>query len=222
MTEILLVEDTEKIASFVTKGLRANGFRVTHASTGEEALALARSADFDLLILDIGLPGIDGFEVMRQLRGSGFEVPIIVLTARHSVDSTVASFEGGADDYIGKPFAFEELLVRVKSRLKRPASQPIQSQQLTVGSLALDLLERKAVLAGNEIELTTKEFEVLEYFMKHPGQTLSREQILSGVWTYDFDPGTNVVDVYVRYLRQKLGADLIVTVRGSGYKLVKQ
>ncbi|MEN9872819.1 MAG: hypothetical protein RL450_754, partial [Actinomycetota bacterium] len=121
-----------------------------------------------------------------------------------------------------KPFAFEELLVRVKSRLKRPASQPIQSQQLTVGSLALDLLERKAVLAGNEIELTTKEFEVLEYFMKHPGQTLSREQILSGVWTYDFDPGTNVVDVYVRYLRQKLGADLIVTVRGSGYKLVKQ
>lgn len=221
MTEILLVEDTEKIASFISKGLRANGYRVTHVTSGEEALALTRSANFDLVILDIGLPGIDGFEVIRQLRGSGFDIPIIVLTARHSVDSTVTSFEEGADDYIGKPFAFEELLVRVKSRLRRSPAQLPQSQLLTVGALSLDLIERKAHLEGQEIELTTKEFEVLEYFMKHPGQTLSREQILSGVWTYDFDPGTNVVDVYVRYLRQKLGADVIQTVRGSGYKLVK-
>lgn len=221
MTEILLVEDTEKIASFISRGLRANGYRVTHVSTGEDALALSRNANFDLVILDIGLPGIDGFEVIRQLRGTGFDTPIIVLTARHSVDSTVASFEEGADDYIGKPFAFEELLVRVKSRLRKPAVQAAQSQLLSVGALSLDLIERKANFQGKEIELTTKEFEVLEYFMKHPGQTLSREQILSGVWTYDFDPGTNVVDVYVRYLRQKLGSEVIQTLRGAGYKLVK-
>jgi DNA-binding response OmpR family regulator len=221
MTEILLVEDTEKIASFVSKGLRANGYRVTHVSSGEEALALCRSAEFDLLILDIGLPGIDGFEVIRQLRGTGYEMPIIVLTARHSVDSTVASFEEGADDYIGKPFAFEELLVRVKSRLRTRSHHVPDSHNLEVGSLSLNLLDRKATLGGVEISLTTKEYEVLEYLMRHAGQTLSREQILSGVWTYDFDPGTNVVDVYVRYLRQKLGSELIETIRGAGYKLVK-
>ena len=220
MSEILLVEDSDRIASFIVKGLQAHGLSVTHTTTGEDALKLVRVAGFDLIILDIGLPGIDGFEVLEQLRGSGDETPVIVLTARDSVDNTVASFEGGADDYIGKPFAFEELLVRVKSRLRRQTASPAVSQELVVGEVGLNVNTRVVSVGKQSHELTTREFTMLEYLMQNPNQVISREQLLSRIWGFDHDPGSNVVDVYIRYLRQKLGAERIQTVRGAGYRFV--
>jgi DNA-binding response OmpR family regulator len=220
MAEILLVEDADRIASFVVKGLQAHGLSVTHAKTGEEALQLLRAANFDLVILDIGLPGIDGFEVLEQLRGSGDETPVIVLTARDSVDNTVASFEGGADDYIGKPFAFEELLVRVRSRLRRQPSHQAEGIELVAGEVLLSLSTRTVRVGQDTHELTAREFVMLEYLMQNSNQVISREQLLSRVWGFDHDPGSNVVDVYIRYLRQKLGAERIQTVRGAGYKFV--
>lgn len=220
MAEILLVEDADRIASFVVKGLQAHGLSVTHARTGEDALQLLRAANFDLVILDIGLPGIDGFEVLEQLRGSGDETPVIVLTARDSVDNTVASFEGGADDYIGKPFAFEELLVRVRSRLRRQPSQQAAAIELVAGEVLLSVSTRTVKVGQDTHELTAREFVMLEYLMQNSNQVISREQLLSRVWGFDHDPGSNVVDVYIRYLRQKLGAERIQTVRGAGYKFV--
>ena len=220
MSEILLVEDADRIASFVVKGLQAHGLSVHHVTSGEEALKLLRAASFDLVILDIGLPGIDGFEVLEQLRGSGDETPVIVLTARDSVDNTVASFEGGADDYIGKPFAFEELLVRVKSRLRRQPSALQGTNELLVGEVALDVGKRTVSVGQATHELTAREFTMLEYLMQNPNQVISREQLLSRIWGFDHDPGSNVVDVYIRYLRQKLGSDRIQTVRGAGYRFV--
>lgn len=220
MSEILLVEDADRIASFVVKGLQAHGLSVHHVTSGEEALKLLRAASFDLVILDIGLPGIDGFEVLEQLRGSGDETPVIVLTARDSVDNTVASFEGGADDYIGKPFAFEELLVRVKSRLRRQPSALQGTNELLVGEVALDVGKRIVSVGQATYELTAREFTMLEYLMQNANQVISREQLLSRVWGFDHDPGSNVVDVYIRYLRQKLGSDRIQTVRGAGYRFV--
>ena len=220
MAEILLVEDADRIASFVVKGLQAHGLSVTHAKTGEDALQLLRAANFDLVILDIGLPGIDGFEVLEQLRGSGDETPVIVLTARDSVDNTVASFEGGADDYIGKPFAFEELLVRVRSRLRRQPSHQASEIELVAGEVLLSVSTRTVKAGQDTHELTAREFVMLEYLMQNSNQVISREQLLSRVWGFDHDPGSNVVDVYIRYLRQKLGSERIQTVRGAGYKLV--
>jgi len=220
MADILIIEDADRIASFISKGLMSVGYSATHVSSGEEGLKLLQAAQFDLVILDIGLPGIDGFEVLRQLRGSGNDIPVIVLTAKDSVDTTVASFEGGADDYIGKPFAFDELLVRVKSRLRTKAPAASNST-LSVGEITLDLLTRKVFAQGVEHELTAREFTMLEFLMQHPGQVISREQLLSRVWGMEHDPGSNVVDVYVRYLRQKLGANSIQTVRGMGYRFGK-
>lgn len=219
MSAILLVEDTDRIASFIVKGLQANGYSVTRAASGEEALKLIAVAEFNLVILDIGLPGIDGFEVLRQIRGQGFDTPVIVLTAKDSVDTTVASFEGGADDYMGKPFSFEELLVRVKSRMRETRAKSESSSQLELGSISLNLLTRTAKRNGKEHELTSREFSILEHLMRHPGQVIAREQLLSRVWSYDHDPESNVVDVYVRYLRKKLGSDAIETVRGIGYRM---
>lgn len=192
----------------------------TVATSGDQALAILKSSQFDLLILDIGLPGKDGFEVMQELRGTGNEIPILVLTARDSVDDTVASFDGGADDYMSKPFSFEELLVRVKRRIQRPIEGTKSENILRHKEIQLDLLSRKLNVAGKEFDVTSREFTMLEMFMRNPGQVLSREQILSRVWELAHDPGSNVVDVYVRYLRQKLGAKSIITVRGMGYKLV--
>lgn len=219
MSKILLVEDTDRIASFITKGLQANGFDVTRTSSGEEAVKLLEAVEFDLVILDIGLPGIDGFEVLRRARGQGIETPVIVLTARDSVDNTVASFVGGADDYMGKPFSFDELLARVRVRILKPSFSEPAPSTLKVGSVTLNLLTRKASRGGVEHELTTREYGILEYLMRHPGQVISREQLLSEVWSFDHDPESNVVDVYVRYLRQKLGDDVIQTVRGVGYRI---
>ena len=220
MSRILIVEDADRISSFISKGLEAAGYVTTVATSGEQALALARNSDFDLLILDIGLPGKDGYEVMRELRGTGNEVPIIVLTARDSVQDTVSSFDFGADDYMSKPFSFDELLVRVKRRIQRPAEISKSENLLTYKEIQLDLLTRKLTVSGVEHEVTSREFTLLQMFLSNPGQVLSREQILSRVWGLAHDPGSNVVDVYIRYLRQKLGAEMIQTVRGMGYKLV--
>lgn len=218
MSNILVVEDSPRIASFVVKGLQSHGYLVTHVVSGEEALKLSAAAEFDLVILDIGLPGMDGFAVLEGLRGSGNEVPVIVLTAKDSVDTTVASFEGGADDYMSKPFSFEELLARVRRRISTPGDS-ISETVLAHKDIVLDLRSRRVDVAGTEYDLTAREFTMLEFFLRHAGQVLSREQILSRVWGFDHDPGSNVVDVYIRYLRQKLGNDSIQTVRGMGYRL---
>lgn len=218
MAEILVVEDSERIALFVVKGLQAHGFRVSHVLTGEEALRLLQAAEFDLVILDIGLPGISGFEVLATMRGQGDQTPVIILTAKDSVDNTVASFEQGADDFIAKPFSFEELLARVRRRIKTP-SEKASDSVLHFNQISLDLRTRKVSVAGLEQDLTAREFTMLEFFLGHVGQVISREQLLSRVWGMDHDPGSNVVDVYIRYLRQKLGNDSIQTVRGMGYRL---
>ncbi|MFI6283567.1 response regulator transcription factor [Streptomyces sp. NPDC051018] len=218
MNRILIVEDEERIAAFVEKGLRANGFTTTVVADGDAAYDYAMTGGFDLVVLDIGLPGRDGFTVLRQLREAQVSVPVIVLTARDSVRDTVAGLEGGADDWMTKPFRFEELLARVRLRLRTAARAP-EVTVLRNGELTLDLRTRRARSGERTVDLTAREFVLLELFLRHPGQVLSREQILSHVWGYDFDPGSNIVDVYVRALRKKLGADRVETVRGMGYRL---
>ena len=218
MTRILIAEDEARIATFLEKGLRANGFTTETAAEGTDALRLARSGRFDLLILDLGLPGMDGFEILQQIRGEGSQLAVVILTARDGVRDTVAGLEGGADDYITKPFRFEELLARVRIRLhhqERSAEETV----LTAGDAALDLRTRQIHVGGRAAELSAREFALAEVFFRHPGQVLSREQLLDQVWGYDFDPGSNVVDVYVGYLRRKLGKDRIASVRGMGYRL---
>ncbi|MBD8061657.1 response regulator transcription factor [Oceanitalea stevensii] len=220
MSQILIAEDEPGISSFITKGLRAAGYASTAVTTGQEALVLALAGDVQLLVLDIGLPDMDGFTVLRRLREAGSALPVIILTARTSVDDTVAGLEGGADDYMPKPFRFEELLARIRLRLRAPEQGGQTTNVRSFGDLSLDLRTRHATVAGREVELSAREFSLAETFLSHPGQVLSREQLLDRVWGYDFDPGSNVVDVYVRYLRKKLGAERIVTVRGMGYRLV--
>ena len=219
MSRILIAEDERRIASFLEKGLRANGFSTNVAADGEEALQLARSGNFDLLILDLGLPGKDGFAVLRELRQGGRQLPVVILTAKDSVGDTVAGLEGGADDYITKPFSFDELLARVRVRLR--GERAAEPTVLRVGDATLDLRMRQAVVKGTAVDLSAREFALAEFFFRHPGQVLSREQLLSHVWGYDFDPGSNIVDVYVGYLRKKLGKDSIKSVRGMGYRLEK-
>jgi len=218
MASILIAEDEDRIASFLKKGLERNGFAVTVTGDGESGYRLAGTGMFDLLILDIGLPKMDGFSVLRRLRAERVELPVIILTARNEVADTVAGLEGGADDYVRKPFAFDEILARVRLRL-RADSRP-EATVLRAGDLSLDLRTRRARVADRVVELTTREFALAEVLLRHPDQVLSREQLLSQVWGFDFDPGSNVVDVYVRYLRRKFGEDRIQTVRGVGYRLV--
>jgi len=219
MAAILIAEDEARISSFVDKGLRAAGHVTTIAADGRTALSYAVSGGFDLMVLDIGLPLMDGFEVLEGLRGQGSQLPVIVLTARESVTDTVAALDGGADDYMSKPFRFEELLARVRIRLRDVGSKPASS--LSHGGLVLDVRTRTVTVGGREVELSAREFSLLETFLQHPGHVLSREQLLSRVWGYDFDPGSNVVDVYVRYLRNKIGGERIETVRGAGYRLTR-
>lgn len=218
MTRILIVEDEARIVSFLEKGLRANGYSTVAVGDGDSAVALARDDSFDLMILDLGLPGKDGREVLRLVRARGERLPIVVLTARDGVDDTVGSLEQGADDYVTKPFRFEELLARIRLRI-RDEERPSETTVLETGSVRLDLRSRRATSDDRTVELTAREFSLLETFMRHPGQVLTREQLLSHVWGYDFDPGSNVVDVYVRYLRRKLGEGSIETVRGMGYRM---
>jgi two-component system copper resistance phosphate regulon response regulator CusR len=217
MTRILIAEDEERITSFLERGLRANGFTTQVVQTGPDALATARDDDFDLMILDLGLPGLDGQDVLRQLRQRGEKIPIVVLTARDTIEETVAGFEGGADDYVTKPFRFDELLARVRARLRTEPTA--EMTVLRAGDVVLDLRTRRASVNGRTVELTAREFALTETLMRHAGQVLSREQLLSHVWGYDFAPESNVVDVYVRYLRRKLGPGVISTVRGMGYRL---
>ncbi len=219
MSRILIAEDEPRIASFIEKGLRANGFSTTVAPDGGAALSQAAGGEFDLLVLDIGLPVLDGFEVLRRLRAERNHIPVIILTARDSVQDTVAGLEGGADDYMPKPFRFEELLARVRLRLA--TDRTVELTVLTCGGLSLDLRTRRARIGDTTVDLSAREFALAETFLRHPGQVLAREQLLSQVWGYDFDPGSNVVDVYVRYLRKKIGADRIETVRGMGYRLAE-
>ena len=219
MARILIVEDEPRIASFMSKGLTADGYATTVATDGVSGLDLALSGEFDLMVLDIGLPRLDGYGVLDGLRSQGSSLPVIVLTARDSVADTVQALEGGADDYMPKPFRFAELLARVRLRLRQGNAQPAAREDtLQVGPVALDLRSRVASRDGKKVELSAREFQMLELFMLNPGQVLSREQLLSHVWGYDFDPGSNVVDVYVGYLRRKVGSDMIRTVRGMGYR----
>ncbi|MFT4219249.1 MAG: response regulator transcription factor [Microbacterium sp.] len=217
MASILIADDESRISGFIDKGLRAAGFATQVATTGPQALELALTDEFDLLVLDINLPGMDGFEVLERLRGSGSRLPVVMLTARVELHDTVAGLEGGADDYLGKPFRFDELLARIRLRMRRDdagAAPVLQHRDLT-----LDVRTRTAQAGGASVELSAREFALAEELVRNAGQVLSREQLLSRVWGYDFDPGSNVADVYVGYLRQKLGADRIETVRGVGYRL---
>jgi DNA-binding response OmpR family regulator len=218
MSRILIAEDEPRLSSFLEKGLRAAGYNTTVIDDGVRAATMARDDEFDLLILDIGLPGQDGFAVLRTIRGRGEKLPVLILTARDEIVDTVTGLDSGADDYVTKPFVFEELLARVRARLRAP-EQDDSALELTGGGVRLDVLTRRAEVDGDEVELTAKEFTLLETFLRHPGQVLSREQLLSHVWGYDFDPGSNVVDVYVGYLRRKLGSERFETVRGMGYRL---
>ena len=220
MNRILIAEDEPRIAAFLEKGLRANGFTTTIVEDGDDAIGLVQTGEFDLLILDLGLSGKDGWTVLEELRGQGEQLPIIILTARDDVRDTVAALEGGANDYITKPFRFEELLARVRVQLRNsPLSRRQDEMVLTANDVVLDLRTRQVQVGDRTIELSAKEFTLAETFLRHPGQVMSREQLLSHVWGYDYDPGSNIVDVYVGYLRKKLGSDLIETVRGMGYRL---
>jgi DNA-binding response OmpR family regulator len=214
---LLIVEDEDRIAAFLVKGLRAHGYAVTLARTGRDGLRLAGELEPDGVILDLGLPDIDGVEVLRRLRTRRSAMPVLVLTARDQVRDKVQGLDLGADDYLTKPFAFDELLARLRARLRpRDAAE---ASVLRAGAVSLDLHSRRARVGAREVDLTAREFALLETFLRHPGQVLSREQVLSRVWGLDFDPESNVVDVYVRYLRRKLGGEVIETVRGMGYRL---
>ncbi|MFT0848558.1 response regulator transcription factor [Actinomycetaceae bacterium L2_0104] len=220
MNRILLAEDEARISQFIERGLLAAGFEVEAVGDGDAALAEAISGQYDLLILDLGLPRRDGMVVLSELRRLGVTLPVIILSARDTVADTVAGLTGGADDYLRKPFAFDELLARIRLRLRDvSAGEPAEpAQEIVVGDVRLNLLTRRLDLNGESVDLTTREFALAEFLMRHPDQVLTREQLLRGVWGLDFDPGTNVVNVYIRYLRNKLGESRIETVRGAGYR----
>jgi DNA-binding response OmpR family regulator len=221
---VLIVEDDNRIAAFLDKGLRAEGYSVTTAATANEAEAALGlfNEQLDLMLLDLGLPGGDGEDILRRLRRRGSQLPVIVLTARAEVTDRVRGLDAGANDYVTKPFAFEELLARMRA-VRRTVDLPA-SHELIVGDLRLDTMSKVAWRAGRRIDLSPREWALLELFMRNPTRVLTRTHILSKVWQYDLDPGTNVVDVYVGYLRRKLnrpGVDqLIATVRGAGYRLI--
>ena len=222
----LIAEDEARIARFMERGLKANGYATTVVEDGIAALDLASGGEFDLLILDVGLPRMDGFQVLKALRDMDVQIPILMVTARTGVEDTVQGLESGANDYIAKPFRFEELLARVKLRAREATAGAgaVSADVLTLGDLSLDLRSRIAECtvdgASREVELSSREFTMARVFLENPGQVLTRDLLLSKVWGYDYDGASNVVDVYVGYLRGKLGAPRLVTVRGAGYKMV--
>ncbi len=219
---LLVVEDEPDLAAAVRGRLKGEGYAVDVAADGEEALAFARAVRYDVIVLDLMLPRVSGFEVLRSLRAGGVTAPVLLLTARAAVEDKVRGLDAGADDYLTKPFAFEELLARIRALTRRDLADRAGTV-LRVGDLELDTVARRVTRAGRSIELTAKEYALLEYLMRNPGQVLSRTQIADHVWDYDFDGYSNVVDVYIRYLRRKVdeGFDqrLIQTVRGAGYRL---
>lgn len=220
MSRLLVVEDNERIAQFVERGLRAAGYEVDVVREGRGALMAARTTEPDLIVLDLGLPDIDGLEVLGTLRADGLRMPVIILTARGEIPDKVEGFEAGADDYLTKPFAFPELLMRVRARLREAprAEAREESRELRHGDLRLDLLSRVASTPENgDRELSSREFTLLETLMREPTRVFTREDLLNDVWGLDFDPGSNVVEVYIRYLRRKIGTERIQTVRGGGY-----
>ena len=225
MTQILIVEDEGRISTFIEKGLQSNGYTTSVVGHPDDAAAIALDGNVDLMILDLGLPGKDGLLLLEELRGQGFTAPVIILTARDDIEDKVTGFEVGADDYMTKPFRFEELLVRVRARLRTSlaptnAASPSNDELiLQQGSITLDLRTRRIKVNGDLLELSAREFTLVETFMRHPDQVLSREQLLDRVWGYDYAPGSNIVDVYVGYLRKKLGSEVIETVRGIGYRM---
>ncbi len=220
MTSILIAEDEPRIASFIEKGLKAKGFTTAIASDATSVVPMVFTDSFDLLLLDLGLPEKDGLVVLEELRGQGADLPIIILTARDDINDKIAGLEGGADDYITKPFRFEELVARINLRLRsNQTTSTTKNTVLQVCQIVLDLRTRKVEYQGRQIELPAKEFTLLETLMTHPGQVMTREQLLDRVWGYDYSPGSNIVDVYIGYLRKKLSSEAIETVRGVGYRL---
>jgi DNA-binding response OmpR family regulator len=218
---ILVVEDERTLASFIERSLRAEGHAATVCHDGPSGEAAALTGDYALVLLDLTLPGKDGLEVLRAIRARLPELPVIALTARAAIEQKVEGLDRGANDYITKPFSFEELLARVRAQLRSPSQSA--ASVLQGGGISMDLRTRRVRRAGREVRLTAREFEVLGYLMRHPDQVLSREQILNAVWGFDFDPGTKVLEVYIGYLRRKLGeaagGDPIETVRNVGYRL---
>ena len=218
---ILLVEDQERIAAFIRKGLQEELYTVDVARDGSAALDIAGAGEYDLIILDVRLPVRDGISVCRELRRHGNTTPILMLTARDTVDDRVRGLDAGADDYLVKPFAFQELLARLRALARRPLA--VQDNTLRVENLTLDIRTHQARRDAQQIELTAREYRLLELLMRHSGQVLTRTQIAEHIWGYDFDANSNVVDVYIRYLRRKVDdpfePKLIQTVRGVGYKL---
>ncbi len=221
MARILIVEDETEIASYLRRGLSLEGYQVDVAYDGIRGLEMAVTGNYDLVVLDLMLPGVDGFEVARRLRAES-SIPIIMLTARDAVRDRVAGLEAGADDYLVKPFAFEELLARIRAQLRRQQAS-LQQEVLRFANLTLDTRSRELRVGDRRVELTAKEYDLLELFMRHPNQVLTRDIIYDRVWNYDFGGESNIIEVYVRYLRQKLEANgeprLIHTVRSVGYIL---
>jgi two-component system, OmpR family, response regulator len=215
--KLLVVEDEERVASFLQKGLRAHGYTVEWVGSGQDALRRVMQPGISLMILDLGLPDLDGLEVLEYMRERGSTVPVLVLTARGRVDDRVKGLDLGADDYLAKPFAFTELLARVRANLRPRTGVP--PSVLRVGGICIDLLRREVTVDGRTVSLSDRELSLLKAFAAHPRQILSRQDLLSMAWGMDFDPQTNLVDVYVGYLRRKLGDLLIETVRGVGYCL---
>jgi two-component system, OmpR family, response regulator len=214
---VLIVEDEKKLAELIARGLREEGHAVDVVGNGEEAVWLAQSTGFDAIVLDLMLPGLDGFAVCRQLREKGVWTPVLMLTAREAVEDRVAGLDAGADDYLAKPFSFDELVARLRALLRRaPVERPTL---LAVGELRLDPASHRAYRGDDELDLSAKEFALLELFMRNPGAVLSRDQLLDGAWDMSFERRSNVIDVYVRYLRGKVGRNAIETVRGVGYRL---
>jgi len=214
--KLLVVEDEARIAAFLEKGLTAHGYAVEWAGTGAEGLRLGIASDVALVILDLKLPDLDGLEVLAGLRERGAMIPVLILSARGEVDDRVRGLDLGADDYLPKPFAFTELLARVRARL-RPG--PTGAGMLRAGGVYLDVLTRAVTAGGRTVSLSDREFSLMRAFVSHPRQVLSRPELLAMAWDMDFDPRTNLVDVYVGYLRRKLGETVIETVRGAGYRL---
>ncbi|MDQ3549118.1 MAG: response regulator transcription factor [Chloroflexota bacterium] len=217
---ILIIEDEAAIVRFLERGLEAHGHQVLSADNGEDGVVLALDETIDLVLLDISLPGLDGHQVLARVRANRPALPVLMLTARDDLQQKVSALNAGADDYLTKPFAFAELLARIHALSRR--SDQREGSQLRAGDLRLDLLAHRAWLGETPLDLTSREYALLEYFMRHPGQVLSRQQILAAVWELDFDPESNIVDVYVRYLRRKVnpadGMPLITTIRGTGYR----